>query len=140
MLKDLEAGPHSIRLKAWDTHNNSTEEYIEFVVSNDAGIALEHVLNYPNPFSTNTTFQFDHNRAGEDLDIQIDIYNISGKLVKTLKATSYASKTHVSDLSWNGRDEYNDTLARGVYVYRVYVRSKQDGSKASKFEKLVILN
>ncbi|GAB3527528.1 type IX secretion system sortase PorU [Pontibacter brevis] len=139
-LKDLEAGPHSLRLKAWDTHNNSSEEYIEFVVSNDAAIALEHVLNYPNPFSTNTTFHFDHNRAGENLDIQIDIYTISGKLVKTIQTTSYASKAHVSDLSWNGRDEYNDMLARGVYVYRINVWSQQDGSKASKFEKLVILN
>ncbi|MFD3003397.1 type IX secretion system sortase PorU [Pontibacter toksunensis] len=139
-LKDLEAGPHSLRVKAWDTHNNSTEEYIEFIVSNDASVALEHVLNYPNPFSTNTTFHFDHNRAGENLDIQVDIYTISGKLVKTLQTVTYASKAHVSDISWNGRDEYNDKLARGVYVYRINVRSQQDGSKASKFEKLVILN
>ncbi|MCJ8165649.1 type IX secretion system sortase PorU [Pontibacter sp. E15-1] len=139
-LKDLEAGPHSVRLKAWDTHNNSSEEYIEFFVSNDANLALEHVLNYPNPFSTHTTFHFDHNRAGENLDIQVQIYTISGKLIKTLQTTSYASKAHVADLSWNGRDEYNDTLARGVYVYRMSVRSQQDGSKTSKFDKLVILN
>ncbi len=140
MLKNLEAGPHSLRLKAWDTHNNSTEEYIEFFVSIDAGLALEHVLNHPNPFSTNTTFHFDHNRVGQNLEIQVQIYTISGKLVKTLQTTSYASKAHVADISWNGRDEYNDVLARGVYVYRVSVRSQQDGSKASRFEKLVILN
>ncbi|GAA4431841.1 type IX secretion system sortase PorU [Pontibacter saemangeumensis] len=139
-LKDLEAGPHSVRLKAWDTHNNSSEEYIEFFVSIDANLALEHVLNHPNPFSTNTIFHFDHNRVGENLDIQVQIYTISGKLVKTLQTTSYASTAHVADLYWNGRDEYNDTLARGVYVYRINVRSQQDGSKASKFEKLVILN
>lgn len=139
-LKDLEAGPHSVRLKAWDTHNNSSEEYIEFFVSIDADLALEHVLNHPNPFSTNTTFHFDHNRVGENLDIQVQIYTISGKLVKTLQTTSYASKAHVADISWNGRDEYNDALARGVYVYKVNVRSQQDGSKTSKFEKLVILN
>ncbi|WP_237144645.1 type IX secretion system sortase PorU [Pontibacter pamirensis] len=139
-LKDLDAGLHSLRLKAWDTHNNSSEEYIEFFVSNDAGVALEHVLNYPNPFSTNTTFKFDHNRAGENLDIQIEIYTISGKLVKTLQTTAYASKAHVSELTWNGRDQYNDMLAHGVYVYRINVRSQQDGSKASKIEKLVILN
>jgi len=139
-LKDLESGPHSVRLKAWDTHNNATEEYIEFFVSIDATLALEHVLNHPNPFSTNTTFHFDHNRVGENLDIQVQIYTISGKLVKTLQTTSYASKAHVADLSWNGRDEYNDVLARGVYVYRVNVRSQQDGSKTSRYEKLVILN
>ncbi|QCR24397.1 type IX secretion system sortase PorU [Pontibacter sp. SGAir0037] len=139
-FKDLEDGLHTIKVKAWDTHNNSTEEYIEFFVSNDAKIALEHLLNYPNPFSNKTTFHFDHNRAGEDLDIQIQIYTISGKLIKTLETTSFSSKSHVADLTWDGRDEYNDVIARGVYIYKVNVRSHQDGSKISKFEKLVILN
>ncbi|MCX2742104.1 type IX secretion system sortase PorU [Pontibacter anaerobius] len=139
-LKDLPPGPHTIRLKAWDTHNNSSEAYIEFYVSNDAVLALEHVLNYPNPFSSETTFLFDHNRAGQDLDIQVQVYNISGKLVKTLQATSRSSKTRVAEISWNGRNEYNDMLTPGVYIYRVNVQSRQDGAKASKIEKLVILN
>ncbi len=139
-LQDLKPGPHSLRLKAWDTHNNSSEEYLEFVVASEAGIALDHVLNHPNPFSTSTTFHFDHNRAGENLEIQVQIFTISGKLIKTLEATSFASKTHLAEITWDGRDEYNDILARGVYVYKVNVRSQQDGAKASKFEKLVILN
>ncbi|WP_449580853.1 type IX secretion system sortase PorU [Pontibacter deserti] len=139
-LKDLSPGPHSLRFKAWDTHNNASEEYIEFFVSNDEVFSLEHVLNYPNPFSTKTTFHFDHNRAGEDLDIQIQIYTISGKLIKTLETVAHAATTHVAALTWNGRDEYNDLLARGVYVYKVNVRSRLDGAKVTKFEKLVILN
>ncbi|WP_240676169.1 type IX secretion system sortase PorU [Botryobacter ruber] len=139
-LQDLAPGPHSLRLKAWDTHNNSNEEYLEFYVSNDAGLALNHLLNHPNPFSTRTTFHFDHNRAGENLEVQVQIFTISGKLVKTLETTSYASKAHLAEITWDGRDEYNDILARGVYVYKVSVRSQQDGSKTSKFEKLVILN
>lgn len=139
-LKDLASGPHSLRLKVWDTYNNAAEEYIEFVVSNDDKIALEHVLNHPNPFTTKTTFHFDHNRAGETLDIQVQIFTISGKLVKTLQATSFASKSHYAELTWDGRDEYKDMLARGIYIYKVNVRSQQDGSKTSKFEKLVLLN
>lgn len=139
-LKELTPGPHSIRLKAWDTHNSSSEEYLELYVSNETKIALEHVLNHPNPFSTHTTFHFDHNKAGDNLDIQVQIFTISGKLVRTLETTSYASKTHLAELTWDGRDEYNDKLAKGVYVYKVNVRSQLDGSKTSKFEKLVILN
>ncbi|MBD1396523.1 type IX secretion system sortase PorU [Pontibacter sp. JH31] len=139
-FKDLPAGPHSLRLKAWDTHNNSAEEYLEFIVSNNEKLALSHILNYPNPFSTSTTFHFDHNRAGENLDIQIQIFTVSGKLVKTLHTTSYASQSHVAGLSWNGKDEFNDTLARGVYVYRIIVRSQYDGASTAKIEKLVLLN
>lgn len=139
-FKNLKPGPHELRVKAWDTHNNSSEKRIEFVVANSEGLALDHVLNYPNPFSTNTTFHFDHNRAGEDLDIQIQIFTVSGKLVKTLNAQSFASKPHVSEISWNGRDEYNDALAKGVYIYKLNVRSGRDGNKVSRYEKLVLLN
>ena len=139
-FKDLTAGPHSLKVKVWDTFNNASEEYIEFVVSKDSRIALEHVLNHPNPFSTKTTFHFDHNRAGEDLEIQVQVFTISGKLIKTLNAISYSSNTHLAEITWDGKDEYNDVVAKGVYVYKVNVRSRQDGAKATKFEKLVILN
>jgi len=140
LFKDLSTGPHILRLKAWDTFNNSGEKEIEFIAASTEKLALQHVLNYPNPFSQNTTFHFDHNRTGDELDIQIQIFTVSGKLVRTLRTTVLGSDSHLAALSWDGRDEYNDQLARGVYVYRVSVRSMRDRATASKFEKLVILN
>lgn len=139
-FKDLPEGRHTLSLKAWDTHNNSAEERLEFIVSNNEKLTITQLLNYPNPFSTNTTFHFDHNRAGENLDIHIQIFTVSGQLVKTLQGTSNASKSHLSEITWNGRDEFNGTLARGVYVYRIIVRSQYDGATATSFEKLVLLN
>ncbi|QDA59631.1 type IX secretion system sortase PorU [Hymenobacter jejuensis] len=140
LFKDLTTGPHLLRLKAWDTFNNSAEKEIEFIAARTEKLALQHVLNYPNPFSRNTTFHFDHNRDGEELDVQVQIFTVSGKLVRTLSTTVMSSTSHLAALSWDGRDEFSDQLARGVYVYRVSVRSPRDGSTASKYEKLVILN
>jgi hypothetical protein len=143
LFKDLPVGPHSLRLKAWDTYNNSTEREIEFIVAKDEKLALSHVLNYPNPFANSTTFFFDHNQAGGEpgnLDVQVQIFTVSGHLVRTLTAVVPSTESHQKSITWNGRDEYNDQLARGVYVYRLSVRSQQNGSTASKFEKLVILN
>ncbi|TGD83357.1 type IX secretion system sortase PorU [Hymenobacter wooponensis] len=141
LFKDLTTGPHILRVKAWDTYNNSAEKSIEFIAAATDKLALQHVLNYPNPFSTTTTFHFDHNRSGEELEIQVQIFTVSGKLVRTLQGTSLgASGSHIAAISWDGRDEYHDQLARGVYVYRVSVRSQRDNTTASKYEKLVILN
>jgi len=140
LFKDLAPGPHSLRLKAWDTYNNSSEKDIEFVVANTDKLALAHVLNYPNPFATETKFLFEHNRAGEDLDVQVQIFTVSGKLVRTINASVPGAESHQKSISWNGRDDFDDQLARGVYVYRVSVRSPRDGATASKYEKLVILN
>jgi hypothetical protein len=139
LFKNLTLGPHVLRVKAWDTYNNSSEKEIEFVVSHNEQLAINHVLNYPNPFAGNTTFMFDHNRAGDDLDVQVQIFTVAGKLVRTLRSSVVGSDAHQKGLTWNGRDEYDDQLARGVYIYRVSVRSPNNGT-ASKFEKLVILN
>jgi hypothetical protein len=145
-FKELSPGPHVLHLKAWDNFNNSATRDIEFIATKTDKIALSHVLNYPNPFATHTTFHFDHNRSNEELDVQVQIFTVSGRLVRTLRATFPAGSSHIpqsasdNTLSWNGRDEFNDPLARGVYVYRVNVRSLRDASTASKFEKLVILN
>jgi flagellar hook assembly protein FlgD len=135
-----------LHLKAWDTFNNSALRDVEFIAAKNDKLALSHVLNYPNPFSSKTTFHFDHNRPNDVLDVQVQIFTVSGRLVRTLQTTANSGASHVpanyndSELSWNGRDEYNDQLARGVYVYRVSVRSQSDKSTVSKFEKLVILN
>ena len=142
-FKDLTPGPHSLRLKAWDTYNNSAEREIEFVVAHNEKLALDHVLNYPNPFAHSTTFFFDHNQAGgasETLDVQVQIFTVAGRLVRTLTATVPSADPHQRSISWNGRDEYDDPLARGVYVYRISVRVPYNNSTASKYEKLVILN
>lgn len=138
-LDKLAPGTYSLRFKVWDTYNNSTEDVLEFTVESTSKIQLSHVLNYPNPFSTNTTFHFDHNRFGDNLMIQIQIYTVSGKLVKTLDETVYNSPSHISDINWNGLDDYGDKIGRGVYVYKLKIRSLQDGSTTHVFEKLVLL-
>ncbi|MGY3090075.1 hypothetical protein ACVWYF_003123 [Hymenobacter sp. UYAg731] len=143
LFKDLATGPHSLTVKAWDTYNNSSEKEIEFVVAHDVKLALDHVLNYPNPFAHSTTFFFDHNQAGsepDNLDVQVQIFTVAGHLVRTLNAIVPSTVSHQQSISWNGRDDYDDQLARGVYVYRLTVRSQRNSSVASKYEKLVILN
>jgi hypothetical protein len=139
-LKGLSPGNHSIRIKAWDTYNNSSEAYIEFIVANDEDLTVHNVLNYPNPFSTNTNFHFDHNRYGDDIEVLLSIYTVSGKLIKTIDEYFYASNSHISDINWDGRDDFGDKIGKGVYIYKLNVRSLRDGSHNFKYQKLVILN
>ena len=138
--RSLAPGPHTIKVKAWDTYNNSAEGSVDFIAAQNESLALDHVLNYPNPFSNVTTFHFDHNRVGQVLDVQIQIFTVAGRLVKTLTANVVTSTSHDKTITWNGRDDYEDQLARGVYVYRISVRAGSDNQQVSKFEKLVLLN
>ncbi len=145
-LQELEEGLHSVTVKAWDLANNSAEGYTEFVVADNAQVALKHVLNYPNPFISSTCFQFEHNMEGREMDIQVDIYTISGRLVKSLRQKIYTQSSRLSRdncLNWDGTDDFGSPLAKGVYLYKVKIRIDEDGLQdikgESDFEKLVIL-
>ncbi len=137
-LPKLEPGAHTLSIKAWDVVNNSNEASLAFRVQKQESLVLEHVLNYPNPFTTRTTFWFEHNRPGEELQVNISIYTVTGKLVKTLRNTIISSGNRSNEVEWNGRDEYGSKIGRGVYIYRLSVRTS-DGQQAHKMEKLYLL-
>lgn len=137
-LSDLSEGKHTLRLKVWDVYNNSQEAFTEFVVSKSSGFQIEHVLNYPNPFTTNTDFYFDHNAIGQQLKVRIQIFTVSGKLVKTIDHIENSESYKVGPINWDGRDQYGDRIGKGTYVYRVKVTNAFDQT-VEKFEKIVIL-
>ena len=137
-FKDLAPGPHSVVLKVWDVYNNSSLATTDFIVSESAKLALDHVLNYPNPFTTHTTFMFEHNRPYVQLDVQVQIFTVSGKLIKTITDRITTEGYRSDRMEWNGLDDFGDKIGRGVYVYRLRVKTN-DGEYADKFEKLVIL-
>ncbi|MCO5259519.1 MAG: type IX secretion system sortase PorU [Crocinitomicaceae bacterium] len=137
-LSKLEPGRHTLTLKVWDVNNNSSEETIDFIVQEKSELKLDHVLNYPNPFTTSTEFFFEHNQCCTELETQIQIFTISGKLVKTINQTIYTQGYRSNGIHWDGMDDFGDKLARGVYIYRLKVRTPT-GEIAEKLEKLVLL-
>ena len=137
-LSELEEGPHQLVFKVWDVNNNSSESILDFIVVAEEEIGISHLLNYPNPFTTNTDFYFEHNQVCNSLDVKVEIFTVSGKLVKTIIETVHTAGFRSDGINWNGRDEYGDKLGRGVYVYRLSIETEQ-GNKAEKIEKLVIL-
>lgn len=135
---DLADGVHTLSLKVWDVYNNSSTVTTTFEVRNEEGITLSHVLNYPNPFTTSTSFYFEHNQCCTDFDVMVQVFTVSGKLVRTINQQIYAEGFRSQPIEWDGRDDYGDKIGRGVYIYRMYVRSS-DGTSAEHYEKLVIL-
>ncbi len=134
----LSDGKHTLHFKAWDVFNNSSEQDIEFYVAESHELAIKNIFNYPNPFTTNTDFYFDHNQANQNLDVLIQIFTVSGKLVKTIEANIFTEGFRSSPINWNGRDDYNDPIGRGVYIYKLKVKT-EDGQSVTEFQKLVIL-
>lgn len=139
ILRDLEVGPHTLQLKAWDTYNNSSETTLNFVVVSDAILNLENVLNYPNPFVNYTEFWFNHNKPNEPLEVQVQIFTVSGKLVKTINQNVQTTGNLSRNITWNGLDDFGNKIGKGVYVYKLKVKSTMSNLVSEKYEKLVIL-
>ncbi len=138
-LSDLSEGPHSISFKVWDVFNNSSVVEADFIVAKSARLALEKVFNYPNPFTTSTHFYFQHNQCCTGLNVQVQIFTVSGKLIKTIEQFVRTEGFISESIHWDGLDDFGDKIGKGVYVYRLKAIDS-NGGKADKFEKLVILN
>lgn len=137
-LSELSVGKHTVMVRAWDINNNHSESELTFEVVSDEELTLSHVLNYPNPFTTHTEFFFEQNQNGGMFDIQVQIYTISGKLLKTINTSQYIDGNRSTGIPWDGLDDYGDKIGKGVYMYKVRVRN-QNNEIAEKIEKLVIL-
>ena len=145
-FRGLDPGLHTLTLKAWDVYNNSSTAEIQFVVHDkDQELTIENVLNYPNPFIDYTEFWFSHN-SSEPLDVSIQIFTVSGKLVRTLNGQTGSGDCCdlggaglSRSITWDGRDDFGDKIGKGVYVYKLTVKSPTLNKSVEKFEKLVIL-
>jgi hypothetical protein len=137
-LSNLSPGRHNLKFKAWDVNNNSSEASIDFEVQLSSKFELKHVLNYPNPFTTHTEFMFEHNQLCDPLEVQIQVFTISGKLVKTINELVYNQCYYSGGIPWDGRDDYGDQLAKGVYIYNLSATNSRRET-VNKIEKLVLL-
>jgi hypothetical protein len=142
-LTGLAPGLHTLRVTAWDLANNPGEAYLEFVVVDKEGPIIQNLFNYPNPFSSLTYFQFEHNRPGVAMDIDLSIYDLAGRLVKNISRVNYVSDGYrVNDIDWDGLDNQRGEVIPGIYVYKLNIVFTNNGTKEvveSNAEKLVII-
>ncbi len=138
-LRDIPAGKHRLHFRVWDVHNNLAEEQIDFVVADNRQMALQAVMNYPNPFQDKTTFQVEHNRAGEDLLLEIQIFDRNGAWITTLQADAPDSNTRLDQLQWDGSSAYGQKVGSGMYIYKVVLKSRYDGAAVSTTQRLIFI-
>jgi hypothetical protein len=128
-------GRHTLKLRAWDTYNNSSDGTIEFDVSSTGTLQVTNIYNYPNPFHSNTAFTFQHNYPA-DISVKIKVYTVAGRLIKEIGKQNIADKFVVID--WDGKDQDGETLGNGVYIYKMVVESV-DGLSVTNTGKLAVL-
>jgi flagellar hook assembly protein FlgD len=119
----LEDGVYELSVQATDESGNLSgfNDYkIQFEVINKSTVT--EVVNYPNPFSTSTRFVFVLTGSEVPTDFRIQIMTVTGKIVKTILRDEIGAiriGRNITDYAWDGKDDFGDQLANGVYLYRV---------------------
>jgi flagellar hook assembly protein FlgD len=96
---------------------------------------ITEVMNYPNPFSTSTKFVFTLTGSEIPTDFKIQIMTITSKVVREISIAELGPihiGRNITEYAWDGKDEFGDQLANGVYVYRIV--SSLKGSSIEKRE------
>lgn len=118
-----EDGTYQLIVQAKDKSNNlsGTLDYkINFEIIEKATIT--EVMNYPNPFSTATHFVFTLTGSEVPTYFKIQIMTITGKVVREINKEELGFihvGRNITEYAWNGKDEFDDQLANGIYLYRV---------------------
>jgi hypothetical protein len=134
-IPELSEGPHKLLFRAWDVLNNSSTSELAFnvVKGGDGDIS---VVCTKNPASSSTSFVISHDRSMSQVDVTLDIFDMSGRqLYKRMERGLSSDGTLVVD--WDLTVSGGSRLRTGVYIYRIQL-SGNDGS-ASYANKLIIL-
>ncbi len=135
-FSNLKFGEYSLFVKAWDVFNNFSSELSYFSVVNDNELVIRDVYNYPNPFSSSTTFTFNQNLT-DPIDVKIKIYTIAGRMIKVIERSDINEK--FVKIDWDGRDGDGSSIANGTYLYKVIVKTINGDRSSSVTGKLAVI-
>jgi hypothetical protein len=119
-------GTYQLLVQAKDKSDNRSGE-IDYKINFEAvnRSTITEVMNYPNPFSTATHFVFTLTGSEMPSNFKIQIMTITGKVVREIFQDELGPLhigRNITQFAWDGKDEFGDQLANGVYLYHVITR------------------
>ena len=137
VLPKLTDGPHKLLFRAWDALNNSSVAELSFVVNSKQQPSMGNVVCTKNPATTSTRFVITHDRTGSEMDVELEIFDTSGRKLWGKTETGIPTDNTYS-IDWDLTTGNGSRLRTGIYLYRVLI-SSNGSSKASQAKKLIVL-
>ena len=126
------AGDFYYRVTAVDIHDNEGPMSDEVQATSVSQVENHHLPlatglrgNHPNPFNPSTEIRFDLARSAR---IELNVYDVTGRLVKRL-ITGAELRAGRHAVRWDGMDANQQTLASGVYFYRMSADGAYDSGR-----------
>lgn len=121
-LSNLPEGEHTLRLRVWDTSDNSTSQTISFYVSPDKAPTVYDVYSDANPASVEANFYLSHDRPDSQLEVTVTVYNMLGHPVWESVTSGRSDMYLSSPVKWDLRNNAGQRVNRGIYLYRASIK------------------
>lgn len=136
-IPELTTGSHKLLFRAWDILNNSSSTELSFNVVSGLQPKLFDVSVSDNPAQTSTTFIISHDRIGSSMDVKLEVFDISGRILWEQDETC-TSESSTYTTTWDLTLASGAHLNTGVYLYRASI-SSDGSSQSTKAKKLIVL-
>ncbi|MDI1322140.1 MAG: type IX secretion system sortase PorU [Algoriphagus sp.] len=137
-LSGLREGKNLITIRAWDNLGNGSVFSQEIIVEGSDRLQILNHKTYPNPAESESNFEFEHNRPGENLLAEVSVYNLNGQILFSESFRFVKAEAVISDLSWFFFQSQTKYPAKGTYIYKLTLQSETDNSVATSSGKIVI--
>jgi flagellar hook assembly protein FlgD len=133
-LQGVPDGKNTIRVRAWNSFDNSGSAETVFQVASSDRLAVTDVFNYPNPFGpSGTEFTFRQSQTAP-IEVTVKIFTVAGRLIRTLE--EFSPGDSFVRIPWDGRDRDGDVIANGVYLYKLIVKTADGRFSSEALSKL----
>lgn len=136
-LSGLSEGDHSLRLKVWDTENNSSEVELYFSVKAGLKPVIYDLYADQNPASTSTNFYLRHNRPDAIINVTISVYNLMGMEVWRYSGKGISDMFKSYPVNWDLTDSSGNRVPGGIYLYKAII-STDNEHEATRSKKLCV--
>lgn len=116
-------GEYELLVTAKDRSSNEAgviSYKVRFQIINTPSIS--NLINYPNPFTSQTAFVFTLTGKEPPSHFKIEILTVTGKVVREVTQDELGPLRigrNITSFRWDGTDQFGQALANGIYLYRV---------------------
>ncbi|OOG68632.1 type IX secretion system sortase PorU [Algoriphagus sp. A40] len=131
-------GKNILTVRVWDNVGNESVQKIEIEIKGSNELQILNHKVYPNPASSIANFEISHNRPGENINLSLSVYSVTGQILFLDTFRLVRAEQNIRDLSWSFLQNQTKYPAKGTYIYKLTLQSETDLSAASVSGKLVI--
>ncbi|GHT07236.1 peptidase C25 [Bacteroidia bacterium] len=137
-IPELPAGYHTLTFRIWDILNNPSVDSLHFNVVKAYKPAIFDLQARENPARLNTYFVLSHDLPETPLNVQIRVYDLTGRSVWTYSERGSSGYMKYYPVEWNLVNGAGNRVQPGVYIYRAII-STATGKEATKAKKIIVL-